>query len=784
MGAFENTFGGILGSQGSLSNPSLLLNKMDLWSNGLNGVDLINEVGTGGKLVDLPCIELIATNDRITATDASFTMFENGIYEYYVEFTLSALPVGPEYIIYNGNLAVTDNGFDVRIYGAGFYSQVCDGTARFTVDQRAGTYFVVGLNTVKLTFNTSAKTIEYNINGTIYNATHTLAGTILGKVTNAIFLGRTPSAAVKAKFIYFKTTKNSVVTHEYVFGSIFTQGIIAGNYNKDLVGGVDIRIITVASNPISTQNYRNPYRNGYDLYWNETALRYGAPVAINCNGISANADADALIKRVSINEIGYHIISYIQLPDLPIFNTTNRTYWKNSIESDPYYVGNTAGKERYFHKTWLNCDWINSHIQDAYTGFFFVRLNKYNAVGQYAVTVTINDIILFKQAISFYSHKKDINHSTDRGTLYMSKNIYNDHSLMHSRGNKTITLSGNFLYYSENYGVSFIRSFDISTLYPPANISAIRILSNGNIIIFSKNTFIHYSDDNLATLKVPTLLNSAGGAFSYHTPVNVSYPGGYWRIFNGFAENNNVLVFGNYANSNEGASPILVWYSINNGATWKVIYEFGQNPNFTDDGTEDGGTGGNLLGSASNPLIARHIHSVQVGFDGNFYVCTGDNVSEQHFLKCVYNSSLDTWTITDLLNATSSTWQRMRAIGLYEKDGYLYWGSDGGSTFVFNDVTYNSYGIYKCLVADVNNPGAHILLKELTLPCYTFLNDISTNEIIAGLDSGDKFYTSSDYGNTWTEHTNKFTTNFYKTWYNSTTGNWVTIFKWIIELLD
>ena len=118
------------------------------------------------------------------------------------------------------------------------------------------------------------------------------------------------------------------------------------------------------------------------------------------------------------------------------------------------------------------------------------------------------------------------------------------------------------------------------------------------------------------------------------------------------------------------------------------------------------------------------------GEDGNFYACTGDGDGEIHIMKCTYNATLDTWSTHDILTGPSRNWQRMRSLGVYERNGYLYWGSDGSGTFIHNGVTYDCLGIYKCAIADINDPSKHILIQPLTDACYSFVN--AGNIVFAG----------------------------------------------------
>jgi hypothetical protein len=327
-------------------------------------------------------------------------------------------------------------------------------------------------------------------------------------------------------------------------------------------------------------------------------------------------------------------------------------------------------------------------------------------------------------------------------------NLPNDGKLLHSIGDKRIifTTVGSDFYikYSNDNGVSYNQGVKVTNIFATDNKA--RILGNGNIVLFCVNR-IYYSDDNMTTIKPCNVLSKDGSTYSYHTPVNSNYPGGYFNFMDGFVENAGVCLLGNYTNSGTGASPVNLYYSLD-GITWKVVYTFGQNPNRTDNGTSSGGVGGNPLGDSDNPLITRHIHGVNIGEDGNFYVCTGDVDKEMHFLKCSYNSAADTWNINDMLTGESRNWQRMRAIGVYERNGYLYWGSDGPGIFKYMGVTYECEGIYKCAVSEINNPSQHIIVEPLQDACYSFLN--MGYLVFAGLQNDGFVHISFNHGETWT----------------------------------
>ena len=317
--------------------------------------------------------------------------------------------------------------------------------------------------------------------------------------------------------------------------------------------------------------------------------------------------------------------------------------------------------------------------------------------------------------------------------------------MQHSYDDKVIALTGTTLKYSSDKGLTYNAGVN---LFGTLTLRKARILSNGIILLTDGKTKLYYSDDNLATINQCVVKGLDGENYVLHEPANATYPGQYYDWFGGFIDTVDKFVFGNYTNNNFGASPVNLYYSLD-GITWKVFYQFGQNTNYRDDGTTYGGTTGTLLGNASNALITRHIHAVNLGYDNNLYVSTGDEAFSMHMLKCVYNSGLDTWDVSDLLTLASTSRQRYRSLGTYYRNGYIYWGSDGTSDDVVGDTTYESHGIYKCALADLNDITKHILLDDEDNEIYSFLN--VGNLVFCGYALTQKVKVSTDYGETWRE---------------------------------
>jgi len=703
----------------------------------LDGLSVINERGNNAALKELSVLDLDST--AYLQTSNNFKISTNSTVKYEYVFILDA--IGDKKVLLNSQYygmnilrSRTGGGWQVYFKNSTGDTEIIDGVTDYWLE--------VGLNVISIELNTL--TLEYTIivNNNIKSGTLTISGSF----DDSLGYFRIGFPDSPQKPISFSFTKNSVIENSYIFSNQTFKDRISDAKNHSFYDLVGINHLTL--NPItinatfSEHSLINPYENGYDLYWNIDTIDELKVTPKNSNGDSLNLDNLDLFASVEANDIGYHVINYIEMPDYDIFDTTNRDYWKASIELDPYYVGDELGKERYFHKTWLNSEWIEVNIEDDYKKLFIVNVEYRNAEGQKNVPIKLKNIIL-------YNVEKDdqsVYNSLALGNLFFSKQIeYNASSILYptqllaSKDDIRVSVRKDLIQYSSDRGKTWSGSVTLADINVNHEmpISLVRILNNNRILIFSKEKELYYSDDNLATIIPCTVLDKNGDPYGFHTPVNSDYPGGYFHNFHNFVEDGNLLIYGNYANADSlGAAPVNLYYSLD-GITWKVFYTFGQNPLFTDDGTSRGGTTGNILGDALNPILCRHVHGINKGYDGNYYVCTGDNnvTKEMHFLKVIYDSVEDNFTITDLLNnGDASSWQRMRAIGIIENNGYIYWGSDGTFDTIVNDIT------------------RHELLQELNDEAYAFLR-LQDNSVICGLDNPKTYcYISNDKGDTWTKY--------------------------------
>lgn len=280
------------------------------------------------------------------------------------------------------------------------------------------------------------------------------------------------------------------------------------------------------------------------------------------------------------------------------------------------------------------------------------------------------------------------------------------------------------------------------------NIKFAHVFSNGNII-FADRTKMYASTDGMANYVEITVYDTDGTTpYVAHTPISATYPGNYFQMLDvsdvSVVAEREMIVWGNYCNVTGGATPVNIYHAFDDVLSAQVAYKFGQNPFKKDNGLTGGGTTGNLLGDATNPLYVSHIHSTRFDSDNNkWYVATGDVVrdgnSENKWMTGVYDEEEETWTWIELL--TDSINPRYRCAGLSVKDGYIYWISD-------NTLNPLEKGIYKCLIADAAIPDNH---ERIYTP-----DDYGTDLILDGNNiiatsavAPNQLYISRDLGETW-----------------------------------
>lgn len=275
------------------------------------------------------------------------------------------------------------------------------------------------------------------------------------------------------------------------------------------------------------------------------------------------------------------------------------------------------------------------------------------------------------------------------------------------RGPKAFGRDGQSLVLSEDNG----RTWPHRLAFADAQqLTFSHILQNGNVL-FATGAKLFLSTDKLRTCRPVTVQDARGAEYVPHTPKNAAQPGWYFHTLCGIISwdigGKEMLVWGNYCNVLGGGTPVNIYYSTDNGQTVKIAYTFGQNPNFSDNGTPGGGKGGTLLGDPANPVIARHVHCVAYNPAENaFYACTGDGDrpegKECHWLRGTYDAQQDRWQWKVIVTASLNT--RYKSGGINFVDGRAYWISDANGPKPYDR------GIFCCDPADIPDPQKHTLL--------------------------------------------------------------------------
>jgi len=320
------------------------------------------------------------------------------------------------------------------------------------------------------------------------------------------------------------------------------------------------------------------------------------------------------------------------------------------------------------------------------------------------------------------------------------------------RDHKAFGFTDDAILLSEDNG----RTWSCRRAFPRAqHITFSCILKSGNVL-FATGSRLYLGTDNLKTCKRITVKDADGADYVPHTPQNADNPGWYFHPLNGVhawdVNGREMVVWGNYCNVLGGASPVNIYYAVDDGHTVKIAYAFGQNPGYRDNGSAGGGSTGTLLGDPDNPIICRHVHCVTYNPAENaFYACTGDHDvaggHECHWLRGTYDAEEDRWHWKVLVSDSPNS--RYKSGGINFVDGKLYWIADS------NGPKPHDRGIFRCDPADVARPEAHTMLFN---PEYEAANMIIQDGVILASHYAPAspyatgFIISPDMGRTWAQY--------------------------------
>ena len=292
-----------------------------------------------------------------------------------------------------------------------------------------------------------------------------------------------------------------------------------------------------------------------------------------------------------------------------------------------------------------------------------------------------------------------------------------------------------FIYLSDDNGDTWDYSIAMTDAM---TIRMAWVFADGSILIATNTNKVYSSQDQLTSLNEITVEGIDGNDLVFHTPVNSEFPGSYFGMLipaSYIIDGVEVLLWGTYwtVQDAKGPAPVKMYYTVDNGVTVKVCYEFGPITREMDDGTSYGGPTGNPLGDPLNPIYCHHVHYVSYNTgDSTFYVQLGDYDDEVGFLKGTYDFDLDTWSFTHYNMSAKSDF--FRAAGLLFDGDVATWVNDNIAD-----------GIYTCSVANLTSTDLsdHTSIFENVIDMS--INDLNRRDLIGLLKQGNVLITARYY---------------------------------------
>lgn len=725
-------------------------------------------------LKNIPCLEISdgvarygkLNGNAVDAVNSEYVPISTDTIRFEFDFILNINPTNGDKLYYAGADSSANKGIKISFNSTRTVTvAIADGTTLYSLTTTATCNIGYNRLVVELNFTTSSASIVIN-EGTARTGTITATG---GDYTGTFtYLSTYQTSVLPCYLVRFSFTKNSTKLHEYFFNDSMPVYVNSAQYYvfADLQGNKDLFLYSVADPMTGFQNSDvRLITQGYDVYartdWPDDVFY----CAKQNSGTSKTTLGTGhykytLIGVVAAMKLGYGTCLLIDFNPTDAagsvfdkFDVTNRTYWKVAIESA---TGYNAAEKWTFHRTWLQRALLETlantnHVHAKHKNFSFTDVDEVGLWKTLVIAGYANE-----HARTIMADAPDV---SKYNNFYFTRNTQSgDRYLVAANGNKRFykDTSENRYYYSADKGVTLGSAINLDVIKTVAAHDRFFFTSTGSLIWVTSTTKVYRSTDNGQNWVECTYLASNGSAFTVHSPANASYPGRYFSPMDGWYEDSQMLILGNYANSGGyGASPIQVWYSLNDGATWKIAFQFGQSLGFRDDGTDDGGSTGTLLGDATQDIKCRHIHGlIRNPYDGSVWVFTGDAVGlgeyRDHWMRGVYDSENDTWTWADLVATENLGKERYRVINVAFKDANnLVVSCDG-----LENIDGHVYILFNVAIADINNLGAWVPIttgppENVSVYFFRYWSD---GRLLVKQNNSTPFTTwySLDWGATWT----------------------------------
>lgn len=216
------------------------------------------------------------------------------------------------------------------------------------------------------------------------------------------------------------------------------------------------------------------------------------------------------------------------------------------------------------------------------------------------------------------------------------KDKYKD-QLVFTLGYMYVRRSDDTLYLSIDGGYTFTKSIAIPSGF--GTLKNVYVFLNGTMLICDHQNA--WYTDNWTEWHQSTCIDQDGTTYvptQYNTFSNTN------RVPRMFVNGTEIYVFGNYNIDDEPNNRSLIWYTVDNGHTMKVAYEF----------------------NVSGAMSIRHVHGVTYcEKQNNFWVYTGDSATQSRLIKGEYDVSNDSWTFTQAAQGLDFKWASLVIRGDY-----------------------------------------------------------------------------------------------------------------------
>lgn len=437
--------------------------------------------------------------------------------------------------------------------------------------------------------------------------------------------------------IYFLSSTNAVIQSNDSVGTFLTR--VNNHFRKTFeLTGTAKSIGFLASQTVSESNGNTAYfyniklvpgsiidsssinKSIHDVELSDNA--YGAKVIDYSNKfirggyIDLNNSPTSISNITSTNDYSYVVIpckSGDRFVSVSYGQITPRAW--GFIDSDGKILAHAIIGSSIHSGTWLTPTQLKAPPNSAY---FIVNHYHYSQLGYSPKAFKLSGNAIIDQ-IAYSKHILPMRIDEDWKRKVVS--VYEQYIAIKD---------GNLLRRSDDCGMTWNDGVDVSAV---GRIVSYHMYATGTLAFFTDQKAYYIEDWN--SYNEASCYESDGSAYTPETNQN------FYTFCDvpqrKFIENQDMYVFGNYVTDATNNGRPVLWYSIDNGHTYKIAYEF----------------------NLSNTYSIRHVHTVvYYSPEDTFICCTGDsNATQCWVLKCDYDTEHDTWSITSYNQSSSRSYK-------------------------------------------------------------------------------------------------------------------------------